>query len=408
MVEARNLPNADWIGYADPYVTLNISAPPLVLGGEDAGYPDHARTRTVRSSLHPKWEDQVFSFVVHDPTQQFVDVRVWDSDKYGSDDLLGSARVDLRALAAGELNDDWLTLEVPERLRRRVRRRFLARRRAGLTTRRRAPEAQLRIKHVFNLFISTRRPGAEGGEGDLSDAIDTARSSSQSDFATMKHGLLGLTIVKAKVANAYVYGNVKAKVRVVQVDRYRDSESNREKLRAAESLFASERGDGVEDGVDEGEAEGAGEFDAAPVGEDAAVDVGAPTGVDLRRVHLREASFNIGVQESRAIPPAAILFKSSTTPKESDVDLRWDERFEYVLSEAEYDEDKQMERGLPPKAVVIQIILKMKGLLRQEVLGVVNVPLDDVIQSRHIERQYHVLGGLSSTTVSAVLNWQSF
>ena len=110
----------------------------------------------------------------------------------------------------------------------------------------------------------------------------------------------------------------------------------------------------------------------------------------------------------RAIPPAAILFKSSTTPKESDVDLRWDERFEYVLSEAEYDEDKQMERGLPPKAVVIQIILKMKGLLRQEVLGVVNVPLDDVIQSRHIERQYHVLGGLSSTTVSAVLNWQSF
>lgn len=46
--------------------------------------------------------------------------------------------------------------------------------------------------------------------------------------------------------------------------------------------------------------------------------------------------------------------------------------------------------------------------LKKEILGVVNIPLDDVIASRHIERQYHVIGGLSSTTLSAVIHWQSF
>jgi len=72
---------------------------------------------------------------------------------------------------------------------------------------------------------------------------------------------------------------------------------------------------------------------------------------------LRKQSFNIGVQETRQVPKADILFVSKTTTKVSDVDLRWDERFEYVLSEAEYDENQQMERNLAPKAIVIQVIL---------------------------------------------------
>lgn len=364
VVEARNLPRADFFGAgADPYVTLTISSPPMIVGGDETEFPNHARTKTVSHTKNPKWEDQVFSFVVHDPDAQYVDIHVFDADSYGGDDLLGSCRVDLKKLIPGEVNDDWLTLSLPDQFKHKIESRFRARKRAGLTTRKRPKEVQLRIKHIFNFFIKTNRSVGEdggGGEDDLDDAIDsTVRSSSHGEFATMKHGLLSLTIVKAKLANAHVYGHAYAKIRLIQVDRYRDSESNREKLRAAQSLFVGEDDDRGPDFSDDGGDAVASDDDESHIETGNLSDGSYSLGTMHLRPSspLRKQSFNIGVQETRQVPKADILFVSKTTTKVSDVDLRWDERFEYVLSEAEYDENKQMERNLAPKAIVIQVIL---------------------------------------------------
>ena len=123
----------------------------------------------------------------------------------------------------------------------------------------------------------------------------------------------------------------------------------------------------------------------------------------------QQQSFNLGVAHSRKIKKSDVLFASKTSLKRSDAELRWDETFEYVLSENEFDESKQANMA-SPKAVVVQFLLNIRDIfsLRKETIGVVNVPLSDVLASRHIERQYNVIGARGNTTLTAQLNWQSF
>ena len=476
LVEAKNLPRADWFGYSDPYARLAMSHPPYIAPGEET-VKTQVRTKTIFNTLSPVW-DQVFSLVVHDPKEQYVTINVYDYDTGGSDDLLGSARIDLKRLLSGELYDDWITLTLPDKYAQRIRKRHQRLKRAGLTSRKTPPEVQIHIKHVYNTFGRTPRATDDTAAGDHAGSSDespydideedqiseirSASASSNSEFASLRHGLLSLTIIKAKVtpksngssivtyvpfvgAAGWIFEKdyYYVTVRVVQVNRYRNEPSSparwqpaRLYTRNSESFEpvppASELNDSWEDrdtrNDDDDEDDDQGvclyedeKAETMIINEEATASYPAAgretnTGDADQRIAQRaraftrqQQSFNLGVANSRRINKSDVLFASKTTLKRSDVELRWDETFEYVLSENEFDDARQANMATP-KAVVVQFLLNIRDQFsfRKETIGVVNVPLSDVLASRHIERQYNVIGARGNTTLTAQLNWQSF
>lgn len=73
---------------SDPYVVVSAGGRKL-------------RTPTIDNELNPVWNSQWFSFTMGD-ADQFLDLDVYDSDLLTFDDVLGKARVDVKALDAGK------------------------------------------------------------------------------------------------------------------------------------------------------------------------------------------------------------------------------------------------------------------------------------------------------------------
>ncbi|CAL9173832.1 unnamed protein product [Musa hybrid cultivar] len=99
LVQARNLTNKDIIGKSDPFSVLYIR-------------PIRARmkiSKVISNDLNPIWNEH-FEFVVEDvPTQNLV-VKIYDDDGVRPPELIGCARVRLKDLQPGKVEDIWLKL----------------------------------------------------------------------------------------------------------------------------------------------------------------------------------------------------------------------------------------------------------------------------------------------------------
>ena len=96
--KAKNLMKSDMIGKSDPYA--------IVACGDDK-----SKSKTVKNNQNPEWNHEAI-FAVDDNSPSKIDIKVFDSDKIGSDKCLGSADFDLNDLARnGPLVNEWLPLK---------------------------------------------------------------------------------------------------------------------------------------------------------------------------------------------------------------------------------------------------------------------------------------------------------
>ncbi|KAL2228847.1 UNVERIFIED_CONTAM: Synaptotagmin-5 [Sesamum indicum] len=93
VISADDLPPADLMGKADPYVVLTMKKTEM-----------KNKTRVVNESLNPVW-NQTFDFVVEDGLHDMLILELWDHDTFGKD-LMGRCILTLtRVLLEGEYKD---------------------------------------------------------------------------------------------------------------------------------------------------------------------------------------------------------------------------------------------------------------------------------------------------------------
>ncbi|XP_011078421.1 synaptotagmin-5 [Sesamum indicum] len=93
VISADDLPPADLMGKADPYVVLTMKKTEM-----------KNKTRVVNDSLNPVW-NQTFDFVVEDGLHDMLILELWDHDTFGKD-LMGRCILTLtRVLLEGEYKD---------------------------------------------------------------------------------------------------------------------------------------------------------------------------------------------------------------------------------------------------------------------------------------------------------------
>ncbi|KAH9322295.1 hypothetical protein KI387_016934 [Taxus chinensis] len=85
--EARGLPAKDLNGFSDPYVRLHLGK-------------IKARTRVIRKTLDPSWNEE-FTFKVEDLSEQLV-VSIWDDDRFFNDDFLGQVKIPVSTVLDAE------------------------------------------------------------------------------------------------------------------------------------------------------------------------------------------------------------------------------------------------------------------------------------------------------------------
>ncbi|XP_062078166.1 synaptotagmin-5-like [Humulus lupulus] len=95
VISAEDLPPADVMGKADPYVVLTL---------KKSGAK--SKTRVVNDSLNPVW-NQTFDFVVEDGLHDMLMIEIWDHDTFGKD-YMGRCILTLtRVLLEGEYSDSF-------------------------------------------------------------------------------------------------------------------------------------------------------------------------------------------------------------------------------------------------------------------------------------------------------------
>lgn len=90
--KAQGLRNADVVGKSDPYATLAL---------HHRG-KTRFRTRIITNDLNPVWEETGFMIVTRDELRndERLRLRVWDADRWNSDDPLGGVDLPLAPLIA--------------------------------------------------------------------------------------------------------------------------------------------------------------------------------------------------------------------------------------------------------------------------------------------------------------------
>ncbi|CAA2991259.1 synaptotagmin-3-like isoform X1 [Olea europaea subsp. europaea] len=94
VVRATKLLKMDLLGLSDPYVKLR-------LGGEKL---PSKKTTIKKKTLNPEWNEE-FKLSVKDPLSQVLHIDVFDWDKVGAHDLLGSQLVPLKLLTPNETKE---------------------------------------------------------------------------------------------------------------------------------------------------------------------------------------------------------------------------------------------------------------------------------------------------------------
>ncbi|XVE63663.1 hypothetical protein DITRI_Ditri07aG0037800 [Diplodiscus trichospermus] len=90
---AQDLPPADLLGKADPYVVLKMKKSEA-----------RNKTRVVNDSLNPVW-NQTFDFVVEDGLHDMLILEVWDHDTFGKDYMGRCIMTLTRVILEGEYKD---------------------------------------------------------------------------------------------------------------------------------------------------------------------------------------------------------------------------------------------------------------------------------------------------------------
>ena len=99
VVEARNLLASDRNGLSDPYVVIDPKS--LISRSE--------KTPVIKETLNPVWNFRTaFSF---DPTMKKIKFRVFDWDRFSSDDPLGTCSFPWSMFADGVPLDVWQPLK---------------------------------------------------------------------------------------------------------------------------------------------------------------------------------------------------------------------------------------------------------------------------------------------------------
>ncbi|KAM1046601.1 hypothetical protein TB2_025613 [Malus domestica] len=93
MISAEDLPPADLMGKADPYIILTL---------KKSGSKN--KTRVVNDNLNPVW-NQTFDFVVEDGLHDMLMLEVWDHDTFGKDYMGRCIMTLTRVILEGEYQD---------------------------------------------------------------------------------------------------------------------------------------------------------------------------------------------------------------------------------------------------------------------------------------------------------------
>jgi len=107
VVEGRGLAAEDLNGKSDPYVVVTA-------GAEDDPSFFKARTPYKKSTLTPKWDDQVFD-VPYGKATTAIHFAVFDYDRIGRDEFLGQFSVNIAALPPNKDVARWFTLRSRKR-----------------------------------------------------------------------------------------------------------------------------------------------------------------------------------------------------------------------------------------------------------------------------------------------------
>eukprot|EP01088_Endostelium_zonatum_P013765 TRINITY_DN28594_c0_g1_i1.p1 TRINITY_DN28594_c0_g1~~TRINITY_DN28594_c0_g1_i1.p1 ORF type:complete len:209 (-),score=38.98 TRINITY_DN28594_c0_g1_i1:95-700(-) len=97
--EATNCPAADVGGKSDPYVSVKM------------GKLYNFKTDVVKSNLNPKWRNSSFTIVSKDPSNDVVDLILYDWDRNSSDDELARLSVPVSRILNGDV-DEWMEMKV--------------------------------------------------------------------------------------------------------------------------------------------------------------------------------------------------------------------------------------------------------------------------------------------------------
>ncbi|XP_020548862.1 synaptotagmin-3 [Sesamum indicum] len=99
VVRATKLLKMDFLGLSDPYVKLSLSGEKLPA----------KKTTIKKKTLNPEWNEE-FKLSVKDPQSQMLHINVFDWDKVGSHDRLGTQIFPLKLLTPNELKEVTLDL----------------------------------------------------------------------------------------------------------------------------------------------------------------------------------------------------------------------------------------------------------------------------------------------------------
>jgi len=98
VIEARNIAAMDKGGTSDPYCRLKCNF-----------NKQRFKTRVIDKTLTPKWEE-TFKFFAPYPAEGQLTLKMWDKDRWTTDDFLGELQLDITKIADGKLHDMWIAL----------------------------------------------------------------------------------------------------------------------------------------------------------------------------------------------------------------------------------------------------------------------------------------------------------
>jgi len=98
VVEARHIAAMDKGGTSDPYCRIKCNF-----------NKQRFKTKVIDKTLTPKWEE-TFKFFAPYPPEGLISLKMWDKDKWTTDDFLGEIHLELGKFADGKEQDLWLQL----------------------------------------------------------------------------------------------------------------------------------------------------------------------------------------------------------------------------------------------------------------------------------------------------------